>query len=83
MQLKYYLNLRPIFYKSPISNMLRINEVLKEKKVLQKELAEKLGVSKVTVSYWCNNQTAPSLEKLGQIAKILKVKISDLIIEMN
>lgn len=62
-------------------NILRINEVLKEKKVLQKELAERLGVSKVTVSYWCNNQTTPSLDTLGQIAKILKVKISDLIIE--
>ena len=63
-------------------NMLRISEVLKEKKVLQKELAERLGVSKVTVSYWCNNQTAPSLETLGQIAKILKVKISELINEI-
>ena len=61
--------------------MLRINEVLKKKKVLQKELAEKLGVSKVTVSYWCNNQTAPSLETLRQIAMILEVKISDLIKE--
>ena len=62
-------------------NILRINEVLKERNVLQKELAEKLGVSKVTVSYWCNNQTIPSLETLGQIARILKVKISDLINE--
>ena len=62
-------------------NILRINEVLKERNVLQKELAQKLGVSKVTVSYWCNNQTIPSLETLGQIARILKVKISDLINE--
>lgn len=64
-----------------MSNLLRISEVLKAKKVLQKDLAKRLGVSKVTVSYWCNNQTAPSLETLGQIAKILKVKISELINE--
>ena len=64
-----------------MSNILKISEVLKNKNMLQKDLAEKLGVSKVTVSYWCNNQTTPSLETLGQIAKILKVKISDLINE--
>lgn len=63
--------------------VLRLHEVLKERGLLQKELAEKLGVSKVTVNYWCKNQTTPSLETLGQIAKILKVKISDLIEENN
>lgn len=60
---------------------LRINEVIKEKKVMQKELAAKLGVSKVTVNYWCKNQTTPSLVKLGEIAKILKVKVAELIRE--
>jgi transcriptional regulator with XRE-family HTH domain len=60
---------------------LRINEVLKEKGLLQKELAEKLGVSKVTVNYWCNNQSIPSLDTLGEIARILKVKLTYLIKE--
>lgn len=64
-----------------MATKLRISEVLKEKSILQKDLAKKLGVSKVTVSYWCNNQTTPSLETLGQIAKVLKVKISDLLNE--
>lgn len=45
----------------------------------QQELADRLGVSKVTVSYWCNNQTIPSLETLSQIARILEVKIANLI----
>ena len=61
--------------------MLRIKDVLKTKKMKQQELADILGVSKVTVSYWCNNQTAPSLETLSQIAKVLKVKIGSLIEE--
>lgn len=60
---------------------LRINEVIKEKKVMQKDLAAKLGVSKVTVNYWCNNQTTPSLDTLSDIAKILKVKVAELIKE--
>jgi DNA-binding XRE family transcriptional regulator len=47
----------------------------------QKDLAQQIGVSKVTVSYWCNNQTLPSIETLGSIAKVLKVRISDLIVE--
>ncbi len=64
-----------------MSIVLRINEVIKEKKIMQKELAAKLGVSKITVNYWCNNQTAPSLETLSDIAKILQVKIAELIKE--
>ena len=47
----------------------------------QQELADRLGVSKVTVSYWCNNQTKPSLETLSQISKILNVKVAELIEE--
>jgi putative transcriptional regulator len=62
-----------------MSVVLRINEVLKEKGLQQKELAEKLGVSKVTVNYWCNNQSKPSIETLGEIARILKVKLTYLI----
>lgn len=61
--------------------ILRLHEVLKEKGIQQKELAQKIGVSKVTVNYWCKNQTTPSLETLITVAKFLKVKISDLINE--
>ncbi len=60
---------------------LRLKEVIKEKKMHQKDLAIQIGVSKVTVSYWCSNHTMLSIETLGVIAKTLKVKIADLIIE--
>ena len=60
---------------------LRIKEIIKQKKIRQKDLALQIGVSKVTVSYWCNNQTLPSIETLGSIAKVLEVRIADLIIE--
>jgi len=59
--------------------LLRIREVLQQKNMTQQELANQLGVSKVTVSYWCNNQTVPSLETLKKISTLLKVKLTELI----
>jgi|LakMenE01Jun11ns_1017448.scaffolds.fasta_scaffold8835392_2 putative transcriptional regulator len=61
--------------------LLRLDEVLKEKHIQQKDLAERLGVSKVSVSYWCNNQTNPSINTLLNIAKVLEVRVSELIYE--
>lgn len=60
---------------------LRIDEVLKEKNISQVELARKINKSKVTINYWCTNKNYPSLITLSEIAKVLKVKISDLIKE--
>jgi len=62
-------------------NILRIDEVLKMKKIQQKTLAERIGVTRVTVSTWCNNKSTPSIETLLLIARELGVKISDLIVE--
>ena len=64
-----------------MNQILRIQEVLKIKKIQQKDLAKRLGVTRVTVSTWCNHKSTPSIEKLMLIAKELGVKISDLIIE--
>ena len=60
-----------------MKKVLRIDEVLKEKHIQQKVL----GVSKVSVSYWCNNQTNPSIITLLKIAKILEIKVADLFID--
>lgn len=38
---------------------LRIKEIIKEKKIHQKDLAQQIGVSKVTVSYWCSLYVDP------------------------
>jgi len=59
---------------------LRIDEVLKEKNISQVELAKRINKSKVTINYWCN-KNFPSLVTLSEIAKVLKVKVSDLIKE--
>ena len=64
-----------------MKTVLRLDEVLKEKHIQQKVLANMLGVSKVSVSYWCNNQTNPSIITLLKIAKILEIKVADLFID--
>ena len=81
-EIKYCLTLACILkYWIYMKKVLRIDEVLKEKHIQQKVLANMLGVSKVSVSYWCNNQTNPSIDTLLNIAKVLKVKVSELINE--
>jgi transcriptional regulator with XRE-family HTH domain len=60
---------------------LRLDEVLRDKNITQIELARKICKSKVTVNYWCSNRNHPSLSTLSIIAKVLEVKISDLIKE--
>jgi putative transcriptional regulator len=57
----------------------RIKEVLEERGKTQTWLADKLGVDFVTVSRYCNNHRQPSMERLGEIAKALGVKVKDLI----
>ena len=59
-------------------NQLKL--VLVKKKRTNKWLAEQLGVNQTTVSKWCTNTTQPDLATLNQIAKILEVKVSELIV---
>lgn len=58
---------------------LNLKEILKEKGITSKELAEKLGVTKVTISYIVTNKTTPSLDMLYRIAKVLNMKLSTLL----
>lgn len=55
---------------------LRIKEVCQMRNTTQKELAEKLGVSEVTLSRASNGNT--SLPLLEKIANILEIDISEL-----
>tara|TARA_B100000161_G_C33523819_1_gene402513 strand:- start:934 stop:1149 length:216 start_codon:yes stop_codon:yes gene_type:complete len=57
----------------------RIKEVLESKGVSQKSLSDKLGVSVVTVNFWCNQKSQPSLRTLFDIASALDVSPDQLI----
>jgi len=63
------------------SEMNRIKEVLVEKGIKQKWLAEKLGKSYNMVNSYAQNRRQPSVETLFEIAKILDVKVTVLLNE--
>lgn len=52
---------------------LRLNEILAQKEIKQKELAEHIGVTPNTVSYYLSGERCPDIEKLIEIAKYLNV----------
>ena len=60
--------------------MNRIKKVLDEKGIKQVWLAEKLGKSFNMVNGYCQNRRQPSLEVLYEIAQILNVDVSELLI---
>ena len=57
----------------------RIKEVLEGSQRSQKWLSDKLNISVVSVSNWCQNHKQPSLKTIHQIAEILDCNPSDLI----
>lgn len=61
--------------------MNRIKEVLVEKGIKQKWLAEQLNKSYNVVNGYVQNRQQPRLEVLYEIAKILKVSVKDLLKE--
>lgn len=57
----------------------RIKIVLAEKDKTNKWLAEQLDKDPAMVSKWVTNKTQPSVETLIQIAKVLEVRVDDLL----
>jgi len=58
--------------------VLRLKEILKEKGMSGKELAQKVEVSENTISFIATGKTQPRFELLLQIAEALNVDIRDL-----
>jgi putative transcriptional regulator len=61
--------------------MNKIKEVLEEKGIKQTWLAEKLGKSYNMVNGYVQNRQQPRLEVLNEIANILDVDISELLVK--
>ena len=61
----------------------RLKVVLAEKKKSNKWLGEQLGKDKTTISKWCTNTCQPDLGNLMKIAKLLEVKVTDLLRDDN
>lgn len=58
--------------------ILRLKEVLKEKGLTGKELAEKVNVTEATISNLVKGDSIPRKELLVQIAEVLDVDIKEL-----
>lgn len=61
----------------------RIKLILVEKKKTAKWLAESLGKDPATVSKWCTNSSQPNIETFLEIARILEVDITELLVRSD
>ena len=56
-----------------------LKELLKSKGVKQNWLAQKIGVSTVTMSNWVKEKSHPSKKNLLKLSEVLNVHINDLV----
>ena len=52
-----------------------LKELLKSKGLKQKWLANKMGVSEVTVSNWCSGKNEPKMENIQKLSEFLEVPV--------
>ena len=57
----------------------KINELRKKYNYTQENLAEKIGVTRQTLSNWESNITSPDLNQASLLCKELKITINDLL----
>lgn len=64
---------------------MEISQVVKDKRkeqgLTQEQLAEKIFVSKKTISNWENGRTTPDIESLIQIAHLFELSLDSLLLE--
>ena len=61
-----------------MKKVLKIKQILENRGLKQKWLADKIGVTEVTISNWVNNRTYPSIETLISISTVLNIEVKDL-----
>lgn len=60
-------------------NVIRLEEIMKEKNIGVTELASIMGVNRQTIYYYIKQDDKNSISQLQKIADALKVTLSDLI----
>ncbi len=56
-----------------------LKELLKSRGVKQNWLAQRIGVSQVTMSNWVTGKSSPSKKNLIKLSEVLNVHLNDLI----
>ena len=59
----------------------KLNQLRKLSGMTQEQLAEKLNVSRQTISKWETDSTSPDLESIVRVCKIFHVSLDDLLME--
>ena len=57
----------------------KIMELRKKSNLSQEELAEKVGVTRQTISKWELNETSPDIKQAKELSKIFKVSLDELV----
>ncbi|WP_369427805.1 helix-turn-helix transcriptional regulator [Membranihabitans maritimus] len=55
-----------------------LKEILKSKGIKQKWLAEKVGVSEVTISNWVQQKSSPNMIHMKKLCDILGMSVEEL-----
>ena len=56
----------------------KILELRKQEKLSQEQLAEKMNVTRQTISKWELNETTPDIKQAKELSKIFKVSLDEL-----
>ncbi|HOZ14237.1 MAG TPA: helix-turn-helix transcriptional regulator [Tenuifilaceae bacterium] len=56
-----------------------LKELLKTKGIKQKWLANKMGVSEITVSNWCSGKSNPNKQHLQKLSVLLEVSTKTIV----
>gem|GEM_PF-1618282 len=56
----------------------RISFWIKEKGLIQRKIAKKMGKTEQTFSKWCNNVTQPDLKEAYILSRLIGVSLEDL-----
>lgn len=60
---------------------MRLKGVLINKGIKQKWLAERIGVSQVTMTNWVKGKSIPSKKNIEKLCEVLNVTVKDLLID--
>lgn len=63
-----------------MANLNRLKVVLVEHEKTGRWLAKELGKSTCTISKWCSNTIQPDLQTLNDIANLLNIEVSQLLV---
>lgn len=60
-----------------------LQKLRSEKNLSQEQLADKIGVSRQTISAWESGKASPELDKITTISKLFSVSIDELVGEIK